>query len=720
MVHERRTFKAGKKMHTQDSKISRLTKLLFQILQCVHHLSNIGHPPTEGIQTKAFIKKQSELDKFVRPAQETPDSEFRGVYTKIVNNFLLDTLAALAHHYLARLDVLSIQILKMGITPSELQTSFQIAMRWGRKNFRSKLSRRTVDTFHRYVEKLTSDLQSFSHSNQNCTSHQSPAQGLPPVSFPFPTSPPDSELSFFYSPSPSNNLPDHSSKPLFSPSPPSLNPSSNSQTSTKTLPSQPEPQLANKTHPPRNSYVNKSLPDKINPPKSRTISPNPSPPTNHSPKPSTSSHSTSTSTHTSPPTPSHLYYNHSLPSRDVRGATDVLSNFFYCRISFRGQHYCSAEQAYQHSKALFLRRSDVSQQILNTANPVQIKNLSKQLKNDPNFQNWENQKKDLMRELLWVKSKQVGLFRSELLKTSKSRLTHNRTDRFWGTTYKSISSNKTLQGQDVFANLLMELRDALQSSDLSVQTLNDKPLPNPPQKSVQMKVTPEPVITNNKFSPLQFSVESDDDFPPLPQQSPVTPLPQRPRRPKTNNTVSGLHTTRHTDKVRWGIPSLCSQVAVIGDSNLSRIDQVRHAGNSIEIHSFPGAKFFHINEMCRANPVPQETPTTVILSIGINSRDNKPSTHRHQLKQLVQSSSKTFPNAHIYIPQLNFSASLSETQRASLDAINQTIMELAGNSSTFGTIPKLPAKLFHTHDDGIHWTPQTANQLISHWLNHLN
>ena len=31
---------------------------------------------------------------------------------------------------------------------------------------------------------------------------------------------------------------------------------------------------------------------------------------------------------------------------------------------------------------------------------------------------------------------------------------------------------------------------------------------------------------------------------------------------------------------------------------------------------------------------PQETPKAVILSLSVNSRDNQPSTHKNQLKQL--------------------------------------------------------------------------------------
>ena len=59
-----------------------------------------------------------------------------------------------------------------------------------------------------------------------------------------------------------------------------------------------------------------------------------------------------------------------------------------------------------------------------------------------------------MREILWAKTKQVDLFRSELLRTQNRNLTHNLPDRFWGSCY--LSNGKEYIGHNVFAILLME------------------------------------------------------------------------------------------------------------------------------------------------------------------------------------------------------------------------------------------------------------------------
>ena len=221
---------------------------------------------------------------------------------------------------------------------------------------------------------------------------------------------------------------------------------------------------------------------------------------------------------------------------------------------------------------------------------------------------------------------------------------------------------------------------------------------------------------------------SDDDFPALPGSPATPPLPSPPTSspaPATHQPrlVCGPNITRHKDKSRWHIPDIQSEVVILGDSNLSRVTKVPNSVNSIEIHSYPGAKPFHLLHLMSNSPKPQAKPTTVILSIGINSRDNRSTTHQGQIKSLVSSSSKFFPNAQIFIPQINYSSSLKQTQRASLDSLNKIIEEFAGDSSPIKTITKLPSHLFHIDPKdnyGIHWTTNTADQQVKHWLSHLN
>ena len=51
-----------------------------------------------------------------------------------------------------------------------------------------------------------------------------------------------------------------------------------------------------------------------------------------------------------------------------------------------------------------------------------------------------------------------------------------------------------------------------------------------------------------------------------------------------------------------------------------------------EKNAVHGAKPYHFDNLS-THEEPCHTSTTVILSIGINSRDNKPETNRYQLKK---------------------------------------------------------------------------------------
>jgi hypothetical protein len=100
-----------------------------------------------------------------------------------------------------------------------------------------------------------------------------------------------------------------------------------------------------------------------------------------------------------------------------------------------------------------------------------------------------------------------------------------------------------------------------------------------------------------------------------------------------------------------------------------------------------------------------------------------PSTHRDQLKRVVSLAQKTYPNAQIYIPQINYASSLKEEERASLDSLNSLLMELSGANKKFHTTPKLSPNLFGIAPNDtykIHWTNNTAESMLTHWLECLN
>ena len=202
---------------------------------------------------------------------------------------------------------------------------------------------------------------------------------------------------------------------------------------------------------------------------------------------------------------------------------------------------------------------------------------------------------------------------------------------------------KLFKGQDNFAKLLMQIRASLLNTTPSSTVF---PSPSPRRDARTPLASPLPPSTN-VGTPSRFSVLQDEDFPPLPDPAtpatPFQPTPQRPlplpgrqRQPATPVTASGPKVCRHgNEKAKWQVPIASSKIVVIGDSNLARITSIDGPVNSIEIHSYPGARFLHLNKLVWESPAPQENPSHVFLGVGINSRTNKPDTNSGQIKQLI-------------------------------------------------------------------------------------
>ena len=188
--------------------------------------------------------------------------------------------------------------------------------------------------------------------------------------------------------------------------------------------------------------------------------------------------------------------------RNVQGAGDVLFNFYPFTFSYEGMRFRSSEHAYQYEKAMFLGDRELAEEVYGSQHAGQAKRFGSQLtykhSNRPIFQSWET-KKDIMREILWEKSQQCDLFRSELLKTQSRKLTHNiphTKDRFWATQYNK--AGKTFPREDVFAKLLTEVRGKLS------KYTRTPPLVSPSRSDLRTSWLPLiPTVTTNRFQPLQ-------------------------------------------------------------------------------------------------------------------------------------------------------------------------------------------------------------------------
>ena len=162
----------------------------------------------------------------------------------------------------------------------------------------------------------------------------------------------------------------------------------------------------------------------------------------------------------------------------------------------------------------------------------------------------------------------------------------------------------------------------------------------------------------------------------------------------------------------WNI-AVTQRAVILGDSNLARIPATEY--KNLQIDSYPGATFYHMKkilEKCDVHPKVE----TVVLSVGINCKDHDAfQTSFPQLNEMHKEARNTFPNADIYIPLLNFSKFLNNTQKMNLDKINNYIQ------THFRYLTTIDPNRFHTDPrDNIHWTHDTATMMIRHWAKQLH
>lgn len=151
---------------------------------------------------------------------------------------------------------------------------------------------------------------------------------------------------------------------------------------------------------------------------------------------------------------------------------------------------------------------------------------------------------------------------------------------------------------------------------------------------------------------------------------------------------------------------------IIGDSNVFKLPP--HNITDLQIDSFPGANFRHAEGILE-NTTISTTVEKIILSFGICSRDQKArETTVKQLQSMLRVAKLNFPEAEIWVPQINFSAHLSDREKYNLTHMN-TYIALLGKY-----IALLPSTHFHTETDNVHWTNETAKAMFDHWCVHLN
>jgi hypothetical protein len=146
-----------------------------------------------------------------------------------------------------------------------------------------------------------------------------------------------------------------------------------------------------------------------------------------------------------------------------------LSNFYSCTFTHNGEKYTSSEQFIQMTKARRFNGNEyLQQQIMNTHEPIKIKNLGHRVRNfDEDI--WRTEAVDLLYEGLKSKFTQCEV-PFNFLKSTGVRLIveASKSDKLFGVgqaiTSDNILNPATFQGKNIQGNLLMTIRDDVLSS----------------------------------------------------------------------------------------------------------------------------------------------------------------------------------------------------------------------------------------------------------------
>lgn len=153
-------------------------------------------------------------------------------------------------------------------------------------------------------------------------------------------------------------------------------------------------------------------------------------------------------------------------------------------------------------------------------------------------------------------------------------------------------------------------------------------------------------------------------------------------------------------------------ILILGDCN---IELLPCTIPEAQVEVLPGTKLYDAIRILRRGTPTSPYVRKVILSFGLDDREQKYIiTLKKQLHQLLYVAHKTFPNAEVFIPVINFSSNLPYHMKRTILTMNHLIRD------TSHAIPRIPQQQFQTKVDNIQWTTHTAEHIWEHWKQHLN
>lgn len=139
-----------------------------------------------------------------------------------------------------------------------------------------------------------------------------------------------------------------------------------------------------------------------------------------------------------------------------RGQYFFLSNFFPSKIIYEEQTYPTLEHAFQAAKCV---SENDKLKIRNCKSAKEAKMIGRRVKI---INEWDNKRKEIMRELLEKKFQQNTQLNISLQATAPEKIVENNYwhDNFWGQC--TCGKHRNEKGENILGGLLMEVRDKQQ------------------------------------------------------------------------------------------------------------------------------------------------------------------------------------------------------------------------------------------------------------------
>lgn len=146
-----------------------------------------------------------------------------------------------------------------------------------------------------------------------------------------------------------------------------------------------------------------------------------------------------------------------------------LSNFGPTLFEYKGHRFFNSEQAYMWEKALYFNDFDIADQILETKNPRDAKNLGRKVSNYVD-EDWSKVRYQLMVDVCLAKYRQDQDKRETLLSTGNRTIVEaSPHDKIWGVgwhwTDPEILDESNWKGENLLGKALMEVREVLKTDE---------------------------------------------------------------------------------------------------------------------------------------------------------------------------------------------------------------------------------------------------------------